>query len=67
MELPQIKLKNGAIYTGQWKNGMRDGKGILVWPDSSRYEGYWLEDKASGKGKLTHADGDVYEGDWIND
>ena len=66
-ELPSITLENGAIYSGQWKNGMRDGYGIQSWVDSSKYEGDWREDKANGFGKLIHADGDIYEGDWLND
>ena len=32
-------LKNGAVYTGQWLNSMRDGFGTQLWPDGSRYEG----------------------------
>lgn len=33
--------KTGAIYTGQWKGGMRHGKGTMIWPDNGRYEGEW--------------------------
>lgn len=65
--IPSITLENGAVYTGEWKNGMRDGKGVQLWPDGSKYEGEWLEDKANGKGKLVHADGDIYDGSWVND
>ena len=25
--LPPITLENGAVYVGEWKNGMRDGNG----------------------------------------
>ena len=32
-------LRNGATYTGQWLEGMRDGNGVQLWPDGSRYEG----------------------------
>ena len=66
-ELPTLTLENGAVYTGEWKNGMKDGFGIQNWPDSSVYEGEWKNDKASGKGKLIHADGDIYEGEWSDD
>lgn len=45
-------MSNGAIYTGEWSNGMRDGHGNQLWPDGSRYEGQWYQDKASGKGRL---------------
>lgn len=64
---PPYSLKNGATYTGQWLNEMRDGYGIQIWPDGSRYEGQWRMDKANGQGKLNHADGDIYEGQWVND
>jgi hypothetical protein len=40
--LPAITLENGAVYTGEWKNAMRDGKGVQIWPDESKYEGQWL-------------------------
>lgn len=61
-QLPDIQLENGAVFKGEWKNGMRDGIGIQQWPDGSKYEGEWVEDKANGKGTLVHADGDIYEG-----
>jgi hypothetical protein len=65
--LPSLTMEDGAIYSGQWKNGKRDGIGYQIWPDGSNYEGEWAEDKANGKGKLKHADGDIYEGMWKND
>jgi hypothetical protein len=27
-KLPAITLENGAVYVGEWKNGMRDGEGV---------------------------------------
>ena len=38
---PPVKLKNGAVYLGEWLNGNRDGKGIQEWVDGSRYIGEW--------------------------
>lgn len=35
-------MKNGATYTGQWLNNMRDGYGTQMWPDGSKYEGQWV-------------------------
>ena len=29
-------MPDGATYTGQWLNGMRDGLGILYSPDKSK-------------------------------
>ena len=33
--------KTGAVYTGQWKGGMRHGVGTMKWADNARYEGEW--------------------------
>ena len=57
-----IELENGAIYIGQWKNNLRNGRGQQIWSDGSIYQGYWRNDKANGKGRLIHSDGDFYEG-----
>ena len=62
-----VTLSNGAVYTGQWLKEIRDGYGVMVWPDGSKYEGAWSGNKANGHGKLAHADGDIYEGEWVND
>jgi len=35
-------MKNGGRYEGEWKEGMRDGKGKHTWPDGSYYDGKWL-------------------------
>ena len=34
-----ITLSNGAIYTGELLNGMKDGYGQQVWQDGSKYDG----------------------------
>ena len=62
--LPAIALQNEGIYIGQWKNGKRDGKGIMTWPDKSSFEGNFKEDEVSGFGKIVHSNGDIYEGEW---
>ena len=69
-ELPSLEpyeFENGAVYTGQWKFGMRHGRGKQSWTDGSYYEGYWKDNMANGYGRLIHADGDVYEGEWKDD
>lgn len=57
--------RTGAIYTGQWKGGLRHGQGTMVWADNARYEGGWQLNSACGKGKFYHTDGDIYDGDWL--
>lgn len=64
---PYEILSNGAIYIGQWKHGMRHGRGMQIWADGARYDGYWRNNMQEGKGRLIQADGDVYEGDWVED
>lgn len=65
--LKPYKLDKGAIYVGQWKSGIRCGRGKQYWPDGSFYEGYWRNNMANGRGRLIHADGDAYEGEWADD
>jgi len=57
-------------YVGEFKNGKRDGTGILVFPDETKsggqkqYEGEWKEDKPGGQGTLTFTDGRKFVGKW---
>jgi len=32
-KLSPIQLESGAVYEGEWKNGMRDGIGKQIWSD----------------------------------
>jgi hypothetical protein len=34
-----------ARYEGDYKDGLRTGRGIMVYPNGDRYEGEWLENK----------------------
>jgi hypothetical protein len=38
---------SGVYYEGEWKNGMREGEGKMVYPDST-VTGFWKEDKFQG-------------------
>ena len=64
-------LPTRQCYSGEWRivddQLMRQGYGVLVWPDGSLYEGYIVGDRVNGYGRLIHADGDQYEGQWCND
>ena len=42
--------KAGHIYEGDWKNGIREGKGILYHSNGDKYEGEFKNDKIEGKG-----------------
>uniref|UniRef100_K3WS49 MORN repeat-containing protein 3 n=1 Tax=Globisporangium ultimum (strain ATCC 200006 / CBS 805.95 / DAOM BR144) TaxID=431595 RepID=K3WS49_GLOUD len=43
-------------YTGDWKDGVKHGYGVLIYANGNKYEGEWVEGKREGKG--------VY---WIHD
>ena len=55
-----------AVYEGEWKGGMRHGKGKMAWADGGRYEGEWQYNQACGEGTFHHTSGDVYIGRWVN-
>ena len=56
----------GQKYTGDWKNGMRDGFGTYFYSDGAKYIGEFKQNSISGKGTYTWADGSKYTGDWLN-
>jgi hypothetical protein len=66
----RIYPPKGLKYVGEFKNGKRDGTGVLVFPDETKsggqkqYEGEWKEDKPSGQGTLTFTDGHKFVGTW---
>ena len=62
-KFPKI-LEDESSYEGEWKNGKRDGFGILCWRNVSKFMGEFSEDKVLGFGKLIHEDGDIYTGYW---
>ena len=55
----RVQFSNGASYQGQWMNGKKDGRGILVWSNGAwRYEGTFKNDMKHGMGTLTFSNGD---------
>ena len=61
-----IWLTSGAIYKGDFINGLREGKGVQTFADGERYEGSWANDLPNGKGVYFWAKGARYEGDFVN-
>jgi hypothetical protein len=61
-------LYSNAKYWGNWKDGKREGKGIMYFNDgSTMYQGNYSNDKRNGLGILYWSDGNRYEGNWIDD
>ena len=40
-ETRTFEYSTGAVYEGEWKGGMRHGKGKMTWSDGGSYEGDW--------------------------
>jgi hypothetical protein len=57
---------NGPVYTGQWVNGQRHGKGKITFnsQEDSFYDGEWSNDKQCGMGIRQYSSGNVYNGQW---
>lgn len=56
-----ILIQDDFSYEGEWKNGKRDGIGILIKKDMAKYIGEFIEDKANGYGILLSQNGDEFE------
>ena len=59
-----ILVQDDFSYEGEWKNGKRDGIGILIKKEGAKYIGEFIEDKITGFGKLIDEGGDRYIGNW---
>ena len=59
-------LDNKYLYTGEWKDGLKHGKGQLI-TEKIKYSGKFENDVFSGnKGVLCDQKGNIYEGDFVN-
>ena len=64
--------KGLATYVGEFRDGMKHGKGVKTWPWGDQYEGEFANDAKHGKGIYTWGGrsawtGQRYEGNYIND
>lgn len=64
--VPLIYKWEHASFDGRLVKGKREGRGMMVYPDSSSYDGMWVNDEKCGKGIYKSA-AFVYEGDWGKD
>lgn len=62
---------NGSKYTGQFKNGMKHGRGRWVKKQgvakTNTYEGDYFMDKKHGYGVFNWASGNIYKGNYKDD
>ena len=61
-----ILQRVNRIYEGEWKNDMRDGKGVLTSTMTGNviYDGQWRNDLPNGYGRAKFTDHTSYEGEW---
>ena len=60
------KWKNGDLYSGYWKNDMKNGNGTYDFANGDVYEGMFENDKINGKGTYTWANKIGYKGQFKN-
>lgn len=61
----KLTLRDGRVYEGDWRHGLRHGRGRMTFEDSE-YDGDWMEDQPSGEGKQTFTVGGYCSGQWVH-
>jgi len=46
-----FEQENGDKYEGDWKDDLKNGKGVIYYANGEIYDGEWKNDKYCGKGK----------------
>jgi SH3-like domain-containing protein len=59
-------LPRGGRYVGEFREGVRAGRGSMAYPDGTRYEGNWQDDRPHGKGTHFSAGKFDYTGEFAN-
>jgi hypothetical protein len=57
-------IQDDFSYEGEWKDGKREGFGILIKKDIAEFIGEFIDDKVNGFGKVIYENGDEYIGYW---
>ena len=62
-----LKTAAGQRYEGQFKDGRREGTGVLINAAGDRYDGAWKNGRREGRGSQAFTLGGRYDGDWKAD
>ena len=57
-----VTYPKAGNYVGEFKHGLRNGRGTFTWPDGRKYVGEFKDDAANGQGTCTWPDGQKYVG-----
>ena len=55
---------NEDTYTGDWKDGKKNGQGTYTFANGDTYVGDWQSGKRNGQGTFIWPDGEKYVGEW---
>lgn len=55
------------LYEGDWKSNKPNGRGYIMYADSTFYSGGWSEGEKSGYGDVVYSNSDSYFGEWLKD
>jgi hypothetical protein len=58
-------ISKNFTYNGDFKNGVKQGRGAYEWPNGDKFEGDFADDRPNGRGVWQFASGDRYEGDIV--
>jgi hypothetical protein len=56
--------KPGDSYSGEYRDGKMNGRGVYTWANGDRYDGQWRDDRRHGSGVYALANGSRYEGEF---
>ncbi len=59
-----LKVENGDVYEGEWRNGRRHGQGVYTWATGDLYTGPWNRNRRHGHGVFVWSDGRLYDGEY---
>lgn len=62
----KLSDENGE-YIGLFKNGTKNGYGMMTYKNKDKYVGYWSDNKRTCFGKMKYQNGDFYSGTWKDD
>jgi hypothetical protein len=59
-----VTYPKAGNYVGEFKHGLRNGRGTFTWPDGRKYVGEFKDDAPNGQGTCTWPDGRNYVGEF---
>ena len=57
---------DGSVYVGEFRHGLREGRGRLELPDGGASEGEWSHGELDGQAEVRRADGSYYRGHFLS-